>query len=269
MNACYKTDSTSGSHSSIGQQQGALVIRSGNSSPPEINSAAFQLFSRSYWHCLPLRPADDVFTHQPSVHSASFRAFLFLILCWKLKSFFPCKIRGSQCGGYEDFCLLRYKAVQYVESQPMFRRNMSPPSSGSKNKPTSEPPYIQIYNWRPRHCLKWSFIILTDTCFTPISCCILGPWRWRRNGPPKRRLTLNGLHGVISQNSLFLSFSSAFSLSLRSVYETSGPSGRSPASCSGGPGSNLGRTPATLADLFLCNSPRPSTSCTIHYSPVI
>jgi hypothetical protein len=25
------------------------------------------------------------------------------------------------------------------------------------------------------------------------------PWRWRRNVPPKRRLTLNGLHGVTSQ----------------------------------------------------------------------
>jgi hypothetical protein len=25
------------------------------------------------------------------------------------------------------------------------------------------------------------------------------PWRWRQYIPPKRRLTLNGLHGVISQ----------------------------------------------------------------------
>jgi hypothetical protein len=28
---------------------------------------------------------------------------------------------------------------------------------------------------------------------------ILRPWRWRRYVPPKRRLTFNGLHGVISQ----------------------------------------------------------------------
>jgi hypothetical protein len=28
---------------------------------------------------------------------------------------------------------------------------------------------------------------------------ILPPWRWRRYVPPKRRLTFNGLHGVISQ----------------------------------------------------------------------
>jgi hypothetical protein len=28
---------------------------------------------------------------------------------------------------------------------------------------------------------------------------IIQPWKWRRYIPPKRRLTLNGLHGVISQ----------------------------------------------------------------------
>jgi hypothetical protein len=27
----------------------------------------------------------------------------------------------------------------------------------------------------------------------------LGPWRWRRYDPPKRRLTFNGLHGFITQ----------------------------------------------------------------------
>jgi hypothetical protein len=29
---------------------------------------------------------------------------------------------------------------------------------------------------------------------------LLRPWRWRQYVPPKRRLRLNGLHGVISQN---------------------------------------------------------------------
>jgi hypothetical protein len=28
---------------------------------------------------------------------------------------------------------------------------------------------------------------------------IIRPWRWRRNVPPKRRFTFNGLHGVIFQ----------------------------------------------------------------------
>jgi hypothetical protein len=32
----------------------------------------------------------------------------------------------------------------------------------------------------------------------------LRPWRWRRYVPPKRRLKLNGLHGVISQMILFI-----------------------------------------------------------------
>jgi hypothetical protein len=31
------------------------------------------------------------------------------------------------------------------------------------------------------------------------ACLILRPWRWRWHVPPKRRLTFNGLHGVISQ----------------------------------------------------------------------
>jgi hypothetical protein len=30
------------------------------------------------------------------------------------------------------------------------------------------------------------------------------PWRWRRYVPPKRQLKLDGLHGVISQKTLFI-----------------------------------------------------------------
>jgi hypothetical protein len=38
----------------------------------------------------------------------------------------------------------------------------------------------------------------------------LRPWRWRRYVTPKRRLTLNGLHGVISRKMvLFMRFSSS------------------------------------------------------------
>jgi hypothetical protein len=36
----------------------------------------------------------------------------------------------------EEFYHLGNNAVKSVESQPAFRRNMSPPSSGSKNKPS-------------------------------------------------------------------------------------------------------------------------------------
>jgi hypothetical protein len=39
----------------------------------------------------------------------------------------------------EEFCVLGYNAVSSVESRPMFRRNMSLPSSGSENKQTKRP----------------------------------------------------------------------------------------------------------------------------------
>jgi hypothetical protein len=39
----------------------------------------------------------------------------------------------------EDFYLLGYNAVKSTESQPAFQTNMSPPSSGSKNKPSKKP----------------------------------------------------------------------------------------------------------------------------------
>jgi hypothetical protein len=39
---------------------------------------------------------------------------------------------------FEEFCLLGYNPVYSVESQPTFRRNMSPPSSGSKYKPSKK-----------------------------------------------------------------------------------------------------------------------------------
>jgi hypothetical protein len=38
----------------------------------------------------------------------------------------------------EKFCLQGYNAVYFVESLVTFRRNMSPPSSGSKNKPNKK-----------------------------------------------------------------------------------------------------------------------------------
>jgi hypothetical protein len=46
-------------------------------------------------------------------------------------------------------------------------------------------------------------------CFLPASCWflasfILQPRRWRQHVPPKRRLTINGLHGVISQKKALL-----------------------------------------------------------------
>jgi hypothetical protein len=40
---------------------------------------------------------------------------------------------------FEEFYLLGYNTVQAAESQPTFRKNMSPPSPGSKNKPSKKP----------------------------------------------------------------------------------------------------------------------------------
>jgi hypothetical protein len=48
------------------------------------------------------------------------------------------KILGSHSGDYEEFYLLGYNDVSSVESQQTFRRNMSPPSSESKNNPSKK-----------------------------------------------------------------------------------------------------------------------------------
>jgi hypothetical protein len=80
------------------------------------------------------------------------------------------------------------------ENQPTFRSNMSSPSSGSKSNPNS---YL-LSRW----LLAWF---------------ILRPAGWRRNVPPKRRLTFNGLHGVISQK-IELSFRFIFTSSTRNFF---------------------------------------------------
>jgi hypothetical protein len=40
---------------------------------------------------------------------------------------------------YEELYLLGYNALYSAEFQPTFQRNISPPSSGSKNKPNKKP----------------------------------------------------------------------------------------------------------------------------------
>jgi hypothetical protein len=53
----------------------------------------------------------------------------------KYKRKCSCRIWGSHSGGYEEFYLLGCNTVQSVESQPIFRGKISPPSSGRKSKP--------------------------------------------------------------------------------------------------------------------------------------
>jgi hypothetical protein len=85
-----------------------------------------------------------------------------------------CRIWGYLNGGYEEYYILQYNAVCSVESRPTFRRNMLPPFSGSKNEQSKKPAWKQVAS---RALLHWRLR------------CVL----------PKRRLTFNGLHGVISQ----------------------------------------------------------------------
>jgi hypothetical protein len=65
-----------------------------------------------------------------------------------------------------------------------------------------------LYLGLPRYIATFYFPIKIVSAFLILPrvllCCFLGwvtlkPWRWRRHIPPKRRLTSNGLHSVISQ----------------------------------------------------------------------
>jgi hypothetical protein len=49
------------------------------------------------------------------------------------------KISGSRSGCYDEICLLGYNEALSVENHQIFRKDISPPSSGSKNKANKKP----------------------------------------------------------------------------------------------------------------------------------
>jgi hypothetical protein len=62
----------------------------------------------------------------------------------------------------------------------MFQRNILPPSSGSKNKPSKPLPCHLLSRWY-------------------LAQLPLRTWRWRRYVPPKCRLTVIGIHSATSE----------------------------------------------------------------------
>jgi hypothetical protein len=68
----------------------------------------------------------------------------------------------------------------------MFRRNISPLSSESKNKLSKKPPWSRQ---KAELCFSYMFL----------AWLILRPWWWKWQAHPKRRLNFNGLHGIVPQ----------------------------------------------------------------------
>jgi hypothetical protein len=60
-----------------------------------------------------------------------------------------CQLSRSNNLDSEDYHLLGYDAVYSVELHPKFRRNVSPPSSGSKNSSASH----RVSRWQAETCL--------------------------------------------------------------------------------------------------------------------
>jgi hypothetical protein len=81
-----------------------------------------------------------------------------------------CSISGSHCGDYEEHGLVGYNAVSFGEGLT-FRRNISPPSSGSKSKLSKKPAEANGKLTTQRTIIFLvKYEVLTATC----SCWFLG-----------------------------------------------------------------------------------------------
>jgi hypothetical protein len=102
-----------------------------------------------------------------------------LEMCWSIQSWWFHKTEtvsyfrnwGSHTIGYEVLYLLTYNAVYSVESQPTFRRNISPPSSGS-NKPSKIPAWKQVAS---RARVKSSIALLATSFYADILSGLFDP----------------------------------------------------------------------------------------------
>jgi hypothetical protein len=85
----------------------------------------------------------------------------------------------------EEYRLLGYNAMWFVESQPTFRRSMLLPSSGSKNKPSKKPVFAS--HFMLVSCLVYfSTLKMEATCFSGKS--VHFQWTTRRYIPEDKTL---------------------------------------------------------------------------------
>jgi hypothetical protein len=83
------------------------------------------------------------------------------------------------------------KACKFWERQ-IFRKKISPPSSGSKRKANKEGQGVGKLS---------SAFLAYPTYFCWLLACLIRPWRWRVYPPPKRR-ALFELHDVTTQKTI-------------------------------------------------------------------
>jgi hypothetical protein len=78
----------------------------------------------------------------PTLGSLTFWKMSCMLRPWpQMRQRFLFRIRGPHSRGYEEFCLLGYKRRVVRWKSIDVRRNIPPPSSGSKNKPSKKPPW--------------------------------------------------------------------------------------------------------------------------------